>query len=731
MLERLARFCYRRRWFVLAFWVLLLVGVNVVASSLGSAFHTDFNSPDSESKKAEQLLQREFPSQGGAAGSIVWEAKAGINDPAVRADVSDLLTQIKAVDPQSITVVSPYTPAGERQISADGTIAYATVNFSQGRNDVGPLTDQIRDLRAAAQSKAGDVVTVELGGGIFQDPFQPPASEALGLLAAMIILLIAFGSLLAMGLPILTALFGIGSGIAIVTILSHVMGMPDFTTQLAAMIGLGVGIDYALFIVTRYRENLEAGMEPEQAVVVSINTAGRAVLFAGTTVVISLLGMFLMGLSFVRGLATGASLTVFMTMLASVTLLPAVLGFVGRNIDKFGLPHKKNRRHRETIWYRWSRAIQHRPWPAALSGLTILLLLAAPVLSMRLAFNDEGSLPTSDTARRGYDLLSKGFGPGFNGPFFIAVEGQNGAKVDMAAAQKLSSALGSSAGVAAVTPPVASPNGNAALIRLYPTSAPQDAETAQLLHQLRNEVVPAATAGTSDTAFIGGFTASGEDFAAFIGSRLPIFIGGVLLLSFLLLMIVFRSVLVPLKAVIMNLLSIGAAYGVIVAVFQFGWGASLIGVAKAGPIEPWVPMMLFAIVFGLSMDYEVFLLSRVQEEYHRTGDNGLAVADGLAATARVITAAAAIMVFVFGSFVLGDQPQIKVFGLGLAVAVLIDATIVRLLLVPATMELLGDKNWWIPRWLDRILPRLNVEGTSVPLGDPDRPDERELVGAGR
>jgi RND superfamily putative drug exporter len=459
-------------------------------------------------------------------------------------------------------------------------------------------------------------------------------------------------------------------------------------------------------------------------VALAADTAGRSVVFAGTTVVIAVLGMLLINVPAVRGLAVGIALGVLMTMLAAVTLLPAVLGFVGRNIDKLGLPHRRRAEGevRESFWYRWSRVIQRRPWPAAIAGLVVLVLLAAPVLSMRLAFADAGNRPTSDTTRQAYDLLSKGFGPGFNGPLLLAADTPHGER-DLAVLERLSAQLRTTPGVAFATQPRPNDARNTAILQVFPTSSPQSEATAKLVDRLRNDVIPAATRGAGVDVKVGGLTAGATDYSDYTARRLPVFIGLVLVLSFLLLMLVFRSLLVPLKAVVMNLLSIGAAYGVIVAVFQWGWLKDLIGVAKAGPVEAWAPMMLFAIVFGLSMDYEVFLLSRMREEYDRTGNNAVAVADGLAATARVITAAAAIMVLVFSAFVLGDARAIKLFGFGLAVAVLLDATIVRLILVPATMELLGDRNWWLPHWLDRILPTVHVQ----PAEDLDA-ELRELAG---
>jgi RND superfamily putative drug exporter len=559
-----------------------------------------------------------------------------------------------------------------------------------------------------------------------------------------------------MGLPIGIALFGVGVGSSLVALFSNVFSVPDFATTLGAMLGLAVGIDYALFIVTRYRENLRAGASFEDAAVGAMDTAGRAVVFAGMTVVVSLLGMLLIGLQFVSGLGIGAATTVAVTMVASITLLPALIGFAQHRIEvtrwrgiiaagflaialfgaglsispllvglplavitliaglfwaplKRQLPERKHKPLHLTLPYRWSRVVQHHPWRSLAAGTFVLLLLAAPVLSLRMGFSDEGNFAEDTTTRRAYDMLSEGFGPGFNGPLIAAIE--LGDPADAAALPGLAEAIAGTEGVQFASPafPNATTPPTAALIQIIPTTAPQDEATSDLINRLRDDVVPTATDGTSLAVYITGSTAASMDFTSYLSDRLVTFIGVVLLLSFLLLMMVFRSLLVPLKAVIMNVLSIGAAYGVVVAIFQWGWFSSFFGVGPA-PIEPFVPMMMFAIVFGLSMDYEVFLLSRVKEEYDRTGDAKGSVADGLAATARVITAAAAIMIVVFGAFLLEDERVIKLFGLGLAVAVLLDATLVRLLLVPATMELLGDKNWWLPKWLDRILPRLNVEG---------------------
>ncbi len=751
MLSRLARWCVRhRKVVVFAIWIPLFVALGVTSSVVGSDFHTQMQLPSGEARDVFRLLESVSKEQAGFDSQIVVKATQGVNDPAVKTALTDLFTEVDAIN--GVQVTSPFD-APKQQISADGTIGFAQLKITERtQTQFAALADQIQGLGAATPTHMtpGHSLQIEYGGQAFQK-VKFPASEALGVIAAVIILVLAFGSVLAMGLPIGTALIGLGLGSSIVGLLSNVAEMPDFTTQMVAMIGLGVGIDYALFIVTRYREGLQDGLSVEDAVVESVDTSGRAVLFAGTTVIISLLGLYIMGLSFVRGLATGAAVGVLMMMIASVTLLPALLGMVGHRINvtsraaliSLGLlvvgglgaiitsnvgivvgglalavavllaslvfpslrkpvPHRAEKPREQGFWYRWSRLIQRRPWPAFALGAGVLVVLTIPLFSIRLGFGDTGNAQPDQTVRKAYDLLAEGFGPGFNGPLVVTLEGAPAA--DAAKVQAFTKTLQSTEGVqVAFARPI---RADLALITVVPASAPQDVATTDLVHRLRAQVIP----DSGYKARVGGFTAASQDFSEYLGARLPLLIGAVLVLSFLLLMAVFRSLLVPLKAVIMNLLSIGAAYGVIVAVFQWGWGENLIGVGKAGPVEAWAPMMLFAIVFGLSMDYEVFLLSRMKEEFDRTGDNATAVADGLAATARVITAAALIMVCVFSAFILGDNRQLKLFGLGLASAVFIDATIVRMLLVPATMELLGARNWWLPGWLDRLIPKIDVEG---------------------
>ena len=730
--------------------------------SVGPAFDGAFEIPASESRRGFDALDTHFGGFGsGQSGSIVFRSEAGIDDSAIREAMETMFAEVAAFE--GVSLASPYEGAGaEARVNADRTIAFASLSLAQELDftETGEL-----GLDMVAISPQLDGLEVEIGGAALAE-FAPPESEFIGLSFAVIVLIVAFGSVLAMGLPLGVAVVGVGTGIGLIALISNVTIVPDFATTIGAMIGLGVGIDYALFIVTRYREELHAGLNPEDATVAALNTAGRAVIFAGLTVVISLLGMLLMGLAFISGLGLGAAATVATTMIASITLLPALLGLAGERVEvtrwyalvaagfvsvallgvglslglpvvlsalvlaivtfiggrfvprlKDMVPARAPQPPEETVAYRWSRLVQSHPWLSLLIGGAFLTLLAVPLLSLRLGFSDEGNYAETTTTRRAYDLLSDGFGPGFNGPLLVTVE--VGQDTDRQALTPLLEALASSEGVASVSPPFPSDPANpeaagAYLIQLAPTTAPQDEATSALVSSLRDEVIPAAVAGSTLAVNITGTVAANIDFSDYLAGRIVLFFGAVLALSFLLLMAVFRSILVPIKAVVMNMLSIGAAYGVVVAIFQWGWLGSLFGIDGA-PIEPFIPMMMFAIVFGLSMDYEVFLLSRVKEEYDRTGDAVGSVADGLASTARVITAAAAIMVVIFGSFVFEDDRIIKLFGVGLATAVLLDATVVRMLLVPATMELLGKSNWWLPAWLDRALPVIHVEGAPQPV----------------
>jgi putative drug exporter of the RND superfamily len=730
LLSRLARFCHRHRRAVLAAWLLGLVVVSVLSKTAGGKDVTNFSLPGTESQKAFDLLEQHFPARSGDQAQIVFEAPGpqGVRSPSVERRMSAAFAAAQAASPDISGVTSPYAAQGARQISSDGHVAFATIQLNRLSNDLpkGAGT-AIRD-RVQAAAQPGADLQVAYGGDLFEVRSPPGGTEGIGLLAAMIILFLAFGSFLAMALPIFVAIFGIAIGVAGIGLLANLMQIASFTDLIAAMIGIGVGIDYALFIVTRYRQGLHDGLAPGDAVALAITTSGRAVLFAGCTVVIALMGMFLMGLSFVNGLAVGAALAVLITMVASVTLLPAMLGFVGTNIDRLSLRwlHRSasSASTRGGFWFRWSRRIQRRPWPYALCSLALLLVLAFPVTRLRLGMPDAGNDPKGTTTRVAYELLSKGFGPGYNGPLTIAATLPSPS--DVAVMDRLDARLRTVPGVASVGPVVTNnrTDPTAAIISVTPDSSPEAAQTAGWVRRIRSQVIAPAAAGTDVTIHSGGSAAISIDLTKKLSSRLPWFFGAVIALSFLLLMCVFRSVLVPLKAAFMNLFSIGASFGILVAVFQWGWGVSLIGAAKQ-PITSFSPMMLFAILFGLSMDYEVFLLSRIKEEHDRTHDNGLAVADGLAATARVITAAAAIMVTVFMTFVFQPDGTAKLIGLGLATAILIDATVVRMVLVPATMELLGEANWWLPGWLDRLLPRLSVEGSTVVSGSVH--DEPEMA----
>ncbi len=756
MYMRIGRWCYRHRKLTVISWIVLIVAIFGSLSAVGSDFSSDPSPPDGEAADGGEVLREHFDGFGGfAGGSIVFQADQGVDDPEVRAAMEELFAI--ADETEGVNVTSPYEPGSFGQIATDGPLAgqlaFARIELSEdiSFSESGELGDELFEARPAI-----DGLRVEIGGEALAG-FEPPESETIGLAFAVVILIVSFGSVLAMGLPVAVALAGVGAGLGLASLLSNVVSTPDFATSIGAMIGLGVGIDYALFIVTRYREGLHVGDDPETSTVNAMDTAGRAVVFAGVTVVVSLLGLLLIGLEFVTGLGMIASVTVAVTMLASITLLPALLGFaqlkievtrwrgliaagfvslallgVGLGIDVMLLgiplafvtilvsvlvrplrrevPRRPPKPIRESGWHRWSRQIQKRPWPFAIGGTLLLLVIALPVLGIRLGFSDEGNWAEETTTRQAYDLLAEGFGPGFNGPF-VAVAEIDGPE-QLEALQAVSAAVAADPGVASVTPafPNDFENPTAAVIQIVANTAPQDQATEETVKRLRSEVVPGASEGTGVDVFVTGWVPGGIDFSDYLGERTLLFFSVVLLVSFVLLMAVFRSLLVPLKAVIMNMLSIAGAYGVVVAIFQWGWTSDVTGIEPA-PIEPFIPMMMFAIVFGLSMDYEVFLLSRIKEEYERTKDAFNSVADGLAATARVISAAAAIMVVVFGSFLLEDSRIPQVFGVGLGFAVLLDATLVRMLLVPATMELLGERNWWLPGWLDRIVPQLNVEGS--------------------
>src|SRR6476620_421624 len=726
-MRRFATWTTGHRKTVIIGWIVALIGFGMIAGSVGADFSEEFQLPDSDSKQALDLLEERFPAQSGEAAQIVFKADQGVESPAVERKMEGVFTKVDGF-PQVSEVANPYKGGGAAAVSDDGKIAYATVQFDVTGDKLNE--DDVKEIISIAQGASGDGLQVELGG---QPIAETQAEEGedisflVGLLAAIIVLLLTFGSVVAMGLPILTALFALGVGISLITLGTHLFPTADFAPFLATMIGLGVGIDYALFILTRFRNGLTEGMEPRDATIAAIDTAGRAVLFAGITVIIALLGMMLLGLSFLYGVAMAASLAVLFTMISALTLLPALLTIVGRRVDRLRIPgfgRGKRSVDEGSWWQRWSKRIQRRPWTAALLSGALLIALCIPALSLRLGTNDAGTEPAGKTTRQAYDLLAEGFGPGFNGPLVIAAAlPEKGDDTGMVERRK---ELKEEAGVAETTPIVLSPAKTAAVFQVYPTTSPQSEDTTELLDRIRSEVIPPIETRTGTQLHVGGINAIFEDFGNAITEKLPLFIGVVVLLSALLLMIVFRSIWVPLKAMAMNLLSIGAAFGLIVAVFQWGWGASLIGVDSTGPIISFLPIFLFSIVFGLSMDYEVFLMSRIHEEWEHTKDATEAVTRGLALTGRVITAAAAIMVTVFLSLAIGEDRIIKLFGLGLASAVFIDAVIIRSVLVPSIMQLLGTRAWWFPDWLDRILPRLHVEPAE---GDPSPTGEFAAVGA--
>jgi putative drug exporter of the RND superfamily len=754
---KLARWSTTHRKYVVIGWLVLLLAVNAFAQSAGTSYSNNFTLPNSDAQRAADLLQKSFPTQAGDRDTIVYKVSSGsVKDPSVRSRMSAMFAQVAKL-PHVTAVISPYAGAAAgRSISADDRIAFATVVFDEKANLL--PTSATERVVQVARAAARPGLQVELGGQAIEATEQVGfgLSTAVGLLAAIVVLLLTFGSLIAMGLPIVTALFGLGTGLGAIALFTHVVDTPNFSTELAAMIGLGVGIDYALFILTRFREAYATPGptfgDARESVVEAIDTAGRAVLFAGSTVVIALLGMMLLGVDFLYGVAISASIGVLLVMLASLTLLPALLTIAGARVAAGG--RRARRRARvaaesasDTVapaapsgssgtvmagrtWLRWSAFVHRRPRTIALVAALTMLVIAAPATALRLGSSDASNDPANQTTHRAYELLAQGFGEGFNGPLLVVAKVPRLERVrvssgssesssrttsgpsvaDTSGIASLRAAIAATPGVVSVAPAKLNPTGEVATITVYPRSSPQAYATTQLVSRLREHVVPPIARSTGMTVYVGGVTAGAVDFATTLGHKLPLFIGVVVLLSALLLMIVFRSLVIPLQAAVMNLLSIGASLGVIVAIFQWGWLGSLFGVQQ-GPIESFIPVMLFAIVFGLSMDYEVFLVSRMHERWTHTRDSSRAVAEGLALTGRVVTAAAAIMVCVFLSFMLGEDRIIKEFGLSLASAVFLDALVVRCLLLPATLDIIGRITWALPGGLDRVLPRLNVEGT--------------------
>jgi putative drug exporter of the RND superfamily len=707
-LARLADISYRRRGRMVLAWIAALVVIIGVGSSLAGEYNADYNTPGSESKAASELTEERFGGYSGQEIYVVWKDPGGAQSAAAKERVDAFLTKAQTID----HVAKPT----EVRVSQDGKIGATTLPLTVAGWDV-PKEDGEK-LIAAAEQNSRDGLQIKLGGDPIYAAQEAASPEGLGFLGAAIVLLIAFGSVVAAGLPLLIALFGLGiSSGGLIVLLANVVDVPDWTTAVSGLIGIGVGIDYALLVLTRFRAALAEGKDPHDAVVEAVTTAGRSVILAGLTVVIAVLGLALTGLPYMYGVAIAASLAVLVVMLASVTLLPALLAYLGPRVDKLRLPIlgrnvKKVAGGEGSFAWRWSHAVQRRPWPAAIVATLILLALAVPALDMRLGFPDAGNDPPSTMTRQAYDLNTEGFGPGTNGPLVIAADlpdASGKAKVDA-----LAERLRGESEVAFVAPPRVNEAGDAALLTVIPKGSPQDAGVEDLVQRLREDIIPQAFGGSGIRAEVGGVTAALEDQSDYILNRMPLFIAGVVGLSFLLLLAAFHSPLIALKAGVMNLLSVGAAYGVMTVVAKGGAVGGLIGIDHEVPIAPFMPVMMFAILFGLSMDYEVFLISRIREEYLKDRDTRRAVADGLAKTARVITAAAAIMVVVFLAFLAAPDVFLKLFGIGLATAIFLDATLVRMVLVPAVMQLLGDRNWWIPSWLEKVLPQLEIEPAARP-----------------
>ncbi|MDT0341952.1 MMPL family transporter [Streptomyces litchfieldiae] len=693
----LAGWAQRHRWAALLLWVAVLAAVTLGSQAAGSAYKNDFSLPGTDSQAATDLLKNHGSAQAGDSVEIVLKDGQGIDGR--EAAVEEMLAEVAGL-PSVADVRSPYADASA--LSEDGTIGYATVTLD-GKAETVPKED-VTAIIDTAKGIEADGLQVELGGDAVRgaEDKGSPTAELAGIVAALVILGLLFGSVVAAAVPLITALFAVGGALGLIVLASHVFTIADFTPPITMLVGLGVGVDYALLIFYRYRHELTDGADPAEAGRKALDAAGRTVFFAGCTVIIALLGLVALGLGSLQGVALALALTVLTTMAASLVLLPALLALFGKRIQHHVLRHAaKNEAKGKAEGRRWralAQAVQRRPLPALLVAVLALLALSAPALGMRLGFADAGNDPTTSTSRKAYDLLAEGFGLGFNGPLVVVAQG------DEAAGQAVQSELAQAEGVAAASPALPSEDGALSTVIVYPKTAPQDEGTTELVHHLRDDVAPELERDTGAEILVGGSTAASQDFAETVSQRLPLFVAVVVGLSSLLLMLVFRSVLIPIKAALLNLLSISAALGAMTLVFQEGW----FGV-QPGPIEAFLPVLIFAIVFGLSMDYEVFLVSRIHEEWERTKDHSLAVREGLASTGKVITAAGAIMIVVFGAFMLSPDRMLQQFGLGLAVAILMDAVVIRCLIVPAVMQLLGKRAWWLPAPLARRLPKVALE----------------------
>jgi putative drug exporter of the RND superfamily len=714
---KIARWTMAHRPIVVVAWIAAAIGIFAISNAVGKKTASSFTLPGTNSQQAVDLLSSRFPAQAGDADQIVFHAKTGkLTDASDRAAIESAVARVARL-PHVTGVISPYA-RGQHAISRDGTIAFATVTFDKRANALPKAA--VDRVITTAQSARSATLDVQLGGQAIEQAQQASLGFAtvVGIAAAILILLISFGSFTAMGLPIATAMLGLGAGLGIVNLASHIVDMPSFASELALMIGLGVGVDYALFIVTRFREHYRTnGGNAPQAVEAAINTSGRAVLFAGATVVIALLGMFALGVTLLNGAAVAAAIGVVLVLAASLTLLPALLTLAGPRIGREGRRRaaRASDDARPGFWLRRVQGVQRRPAVTAIAATALMLALVAPALGLRLASSDAGNDPTTRTTRQAYDLLAKGFGPGFNGPLQLAVALPR--PHDSAALAELEQRLSHTPGIASVAAPRLNATGTTAAVVAYPATSPQSAQTSSLVTRLRDTVIPPIERSSGARVYVGGATASQVDFSHVLSSKLPLFIGVVIALAAVLLLVVFRSLVIPVQAALMNLLSIGASLGIVQAIFERGWLGGLFGV-QAGPIDAFIPVLTFAIVFGLSMDYEVFLVSRVHEEWQARHDASAAVREGLSRTGRVITAAAAVMVAVFGAFAISGDRILAMFGLAMASAVLLDALVVRMLLLPAVLQLLGRTTWALPRWLDRRLPRVAIEAEPTPAPRP-------------
>jgi RND superfamily putative drug exporter len=706
-LDRLGRACARHHWRALSLWLVGLLAVLALASGVGGKPVDDFRMPNSDAQRAFDVLQREFHAESGSRAYLVFHGSAAsLTDPAIASAVRDTVARVELL-PHVTGVTDPFAPGA---ISKDGTIARAEVRYDRSTADVGrtgydELRDVVRPMRASG-------LVVEIGGPLSVWEQSSGSTEWIGVLVAMVVLTLVFGSLLAMWLPLALAIVALVVGQLLVAVLAGIVNVPSSTPQLVTMIGLGVALDYSLFIVSRYLDRVRAGADPDVAAGHAAGTAGLAVVFAGSTVIVAICGLALSGIWAVGVMGFAVAIVAAVTIAAAVTLLPAMLGFLGRHANASRFRGLQRTTARETnVARRWAGAVVRRPVLATVGALVALVVLASPVLALHLGQTDSGTSPPSTSQRKAFDLLAHGFGPGFNGPLLVVVQGAGVAHPDALA--RIAQTIGHEPGIVGVAAAQTNSARTVAVLQAVPQWSPHADATATLVRRLRADVAGPARAANL-RVFVGGQTAAFVDVADQMQSRLPILIAAVVAVSFVLLTAGFRSLVVPAKAAVMNVLSIGVGYGVLVAIFQWGWGRSVIGLHETVPIVAWVPLLMFAILFGLSMDYEVFLISAIRDAYRRTGDNRAAVVDGLASTASIITAAAAIMLSVFGAFIFFPDPVVKMVGLGLAVSILVDATVVRMLLIPAAMILLGDANWWLPRWLDRLLPTVDFEGEDAP-----------------